>query len=126
MIATFLRLSLSLAVLIVTGITCASESESRKMKLPMSVMPLAVVETPRTGTPACCAAGSVASAVLLSVGPRMAITLSVLISLSNAVIPWSFFPASSSITGASWTPGIRLPALISSTASWMAFFCGLP
>ena len=41
---------------------------------PNSVMPPAAVETPRTGTPACWAIGSTASAVSDSVGPMIATT----------------------------------------------------
>ena len=67
--ATRLSPSLSLARFTVLGITTASVSESRKMKLPIWVTPVAVLETPSTGTPACWAMGSAARATSERVGP---------------------------------------------------------
>ena len=49
MTTTLVRLYFSLAFLTVCGMTWASVRESRKMKSPCSVIPVAVLETARTG-----------------------------------------------------------------------------
>ena len=111
--------SFSCAFLKAPGITCASVSESRQMYLPMSVMPVAaVLETPITGTCACCASGSAALAVFESVGPRMAETLSRLMNFWKTVMPCSLVEASSSMRTSS---GAELPR--SASAAWMPARC---
>ncbi len=64
----------------------------------MSVMPAAVFDEPSTGMPASCATGSAANAELESVGPRMATTLSWLISFWKALMACALSPAVSSQT----------------------------
>ena len=90
----------------------------------MSVMPVgAVLEMPRTGTCACCARGSAALAVLESVGPMMALTLSRLMNFWKTVMPCSLVEESSSIRTFSFAPP---PALTSSSAAWMPARCSAP
>src|SRR5512146_415571 len=97
------------------------------MKSPMSVIPFgAVFETGTTGTPAACASGSAAVAVLERVGPMIAATLSLLMKRWKTAIPCSFVDASSSTTASSFTP-LRAPLrFTSSTAARIPAFCVAP
>ena len=86
MTTTLVRLYFSLAFLTVCGMTCASVSESRKMKSPCSVMPDAVLETARTGALPSWAMGWAWKAVLDRVGPMMTL-LPPLTKPSKTVMP---------------------------------------
>ncbi len=90
----------------------------------MSVIPLAaVLETPSTGTPACCARGSAAVAVFERVGPMMALTLSRLMNFWKTVMPCSLLEASSSMR---MSRRVAPAWLTSSAAAWMPARCWAP
>ena len=61
-------------ILTIWGVSWLSLRQSRKMKLPIWVIPPAAFEMASTGTPACCASGSTLSAVSDRVGPMIAST----------------------------------------------------
>ena len=110
----------------VPGTTPDCSRLSRKMKFPMAVMPVAVLLVPRTGTPAFWATGSAAKAVLLSVGPMIADTLSSLIRLVKTLIPSCLSALSSLKTRRIFAEPRKPPPLISPRASSRPFLMDSP
>ena len=98
---TFLTGSSDTTSLMVPGMTADSGRLSRKMKLPISTMPAAVLLGPITGMPFSWAIGSAAKACADSVGPTTPTALSSSMTLVMAAMAPSFVPVLFSIAAAS-------------------------